>query len=91
MTTYTITNTISGIVKPDVALAELLTHFSPAALANISETSADVVGDLSAIRRGDTTPEALLAGCLDGADADRVEGWRDYVATIVRLSPMVAS
>ena len=30
--------------NPDDAIAELLTHFSPARLANISETSADVVG-----------------------------------------------
>lgn len=28
----------------------------------------------------------MLASLLDGADADRVEGWREYVAALAAVS-----
>jgi hypothetical protein len=49
-----------------------------AAQENVRETGADVDADVSAIRSGDTTREALLAYCLDGADPDRLQGWYGY-------------
>ncbi len=58
------------------------TKFTPAALKNISETSADVESDIAALR----TRERLLAYGFDGAEPDRVEGWRDYVSEVARLA-----
>jgi hypothetical protein len=55
---------------------------TPAAIDNARETGADVEGDVAAIRSGAHTRESLLAHCLDGADADRVQGWREYVAAV---------
>jgi hypothetical protein len=49
----------------------------------VEETGADVGEDMEALRSGKHTPESLLAFCLDGADDDRVQGWRDYVAALV--------
>lgn len=57
--------------------------FSAAALEAIEETSADWKRDLLALRHGATTAETLLAKCLDGADDDRAEGWRDYVSALM--------
>lgn len=56
--------------------------FSKAAQENIDETSTDVAADLAALRSGQHTRESLLAHCLDGADDDRAEGWRDYVSAL---------
>lgn len=56
--------------------------FTSAALANIAETGADWSADLAALRAGTLTASALLGHCLDGADDDRAEGWREYVATL---------
>lgn len=57
--------------------------FSTAALENINETNADWALDLHRLRSGAVTRERLLDNCLDGADADRVQGWREYVAALV--------
>lgn len=59
-----------------------LIKFTTEARENIAETSADVAEDLRALRSGETTPSALLAHCLNGADDDRAEGWRDYVTAL---------
>lgn len=71
----------------EVATLEDLTHatpsLTPAALANLAETGTDYRRDLAALRSGATTEEALLEHCLDGADDDRVEGWREYVSALV--------
>lgn len=56
--------------------------FSTAAQANIDETGCSPEDDIYRIRTGEQTREGLLAYCLDGADPDRVQGWREYVATI---------
>lgn len=66
------------VVKPRATTPK----FTPAALACIAETGADHAADLAALRAGRTTPAALLAHCLDGADDDRAEGWRDYVSAL---------
>lgn len=60
--------------------------FTCAAASNIEETGCDVEGDLYELRTGKTTRERLLAACLDGADTDHVQGWRDYVAAIVAFA-----
>jgi len=52
------------------------------AAANVAETGTDVAADLAALRAGTTTRRALLAECLDGADEDRIEGWREYVEAL---------
>lgn len=56
--------------------------FSTAAQQNIDETGCDPQDDLYRVRVGEQTREGLLSLCLDGAEEDRVQGWRDYVATI---------
>lgn len=56
--------------------------FSHSALCNIEECGVDAEADVEALRSGATTRAALLEHCLDGADADRVGGWRDYVSTV---------
>ncbi len=58
-------------------------EFSKAAQQNIDETSADWERDLSQLQKGTVTPQQLLEKCLYGAEPDRVEGWRDYVAALV--------
>jgi hypothetical protein len=57
-------------------------EFTTAARENIEETGCDPQEDVAAIRRGAHTRETLLAHCLDGAEPNRVQGWREYVATI---------
>ena len=52
--------------------------FTRAALENIEETGIVPARDLARLNAG-LSPDDLLAECLDGADADRVPGWRDYV------------
>ena len=56
--------------------------FSDAAQANIDETGCDPMVDIAALRSGEHTPESLLAQCLDGAEEDRAQGWREYVDAI---------
>ena len=55
---------------------------TPAAVSRCRETATDPEDDVAAIRSGEHTRESLLARCLDGADADRVQGWREYVAAV---------
>lgn len=45
---------------------------------------ADMARDVQNLKTGDVAPYRLLAQCLDGADDDRAEGWRDYVAACCR-------
>lgn len=52
-----------------------------AAAMNVEECSVDVLADAARMQRG-LTVEALLSECLDGADADRVQGWREYVEAV---------
>jgi hypothetical protein len=54
-------------------------EFSTAALENLEETGVEWELDLQALQRGTFTVAELLERCLDGADEDRVQGWRDYV------------
>ena len=59
--------------------------FTPAAAQNIEETGIDadeIQRDVRSISNGDSSEYALLGRCLAGADADRAEGWRDYVSAI---------
>lgn len=60
-----------------------------AAQRNVDETSTDVAADIAALRAG-KTPGALLADCLDGADDDRIEGWREYVAAVAAAAGVEA-
>jgi hypothetical protein len=55
---------------------------SIAAQANVEETGCDVAADIEAIRSGEHTRESLLAHCLDGAEQDREQGWREYVSAV---------
>jgi len=48
----------------------------------VAETGTDVAADLASLRSGATTIRALLAECLDGADADRVDAWHEYVESL---------
>lgn len=43
----------------------------------------EVADDIEHVRDGSVDREALLARCLDGADADRVQGWTEYVDAVV--------
>lgn len=56
-----------------------------AAAENVAECAVNVAGDVASLLRGSTTPEALLAECLDGADSDREQGWREYVEAVGAL------
>jgi hypothetical protein len=64
----------------------IIRTLTPAARANVRETGADVAEDLRTLRLGTTTRDELLAHCLDGADDDRIQGWRDYVATLAEAA-----
>jgi hypothetical protein len=58
---------------------------SSAALENLSEvgmTDSDVQADILRLRSGDKSATELLRDCLDGADADREDGWTDYVRAV---------
>lgn len=46
----------------------------------------DVDSDLAALLSGTLTSEALLERCLDEADDDRVDGWRDYVSSLAEAA-----
>ncbi len=52
-----------------------------AARDNVDETGIDPKADVQSLRDGETE-ESLLARCLDQADDDRAEGWRDYVSAL---------
>lgn len=57
-------------------------YLSRTAAENVIETGCDIDADIAALRSGAHTEATLLAHCLDGADDDRKEGWRDYVRAI---------
>jgi hypothetical protein len=58
-------------------------RFTPAAHEAIAETGGDYHTDLHSLRTGKLTAETLLAHCLNGADPDRVDGWKEYVSALV--------
>lgn len=58
-------------------------RLSNAALENVEETGIDPMSDVARLRAGEVTEDDLLAECLDGADDDRVQGWREYVDAVV--------
>lgn len=58
-------------------------RFSDAAMACIEESGVDVTDDIRSVERGEETRESLLTRCLNGADADREQGWREYVSAVV--------
>lgn len=62
--------------------------FSAAALENIEETDCDAISDLTKIKDGRLDFDSLLAACLDGADHDRVQGWRDYCEEVCRIADL---
>jgi len=54
--------------------------FTDAAWENLEECAVNVDEDLATARRkGPGYKSDFLAQCLGGADADREQGWRDYV------------
>lgn len=57
-------------------------NFSHEALSAIEETGCNPQADLGALVAGTQTPAALWAHCVDGADDDRLAGWRDYFSAI---------
>ena len=56
--------------------------FSQAAQQNIEETGIDPQDDLRRLRAKEITSAELIAECLAGADDDREDGWRAYVAAL---------
>jgi len=68
----------------DIRIAGI--EFTSDAAENIEETGIDadeIQRDVRSICNGDSSEYDLLGRCLDGADPDRVPGWRDYVSAIV--------
>ncbi len=60
-------------------------NLTAAAAANLSEVgmgAIDVTNDVESLANGQRTAEQLLEDCIDGADEDRVQGWRDYVDAV---------
>lgn len=68
---------------PDVSRIAGALGLSAEALGCVEEVNEDITADLVALIRGEITPEELLAHCLDGADEDREQGWREYVEALV--------
>jgi hypothetical protein len=60
-------------------------RLTDAAMRNIAEigNDIDVANDIAAIRSGRMSEDELLDLCLDGADDDRVQGWREYVDAVI--------
>jgi hypothetical protein len=61
-------------------------NLTAAALDNLAECGLDdhdVAVDVQSVRDGTLTADKLLKVCLDGADGDRAQGWREYVAAVV--------
>ena len=66
---------------------------SRAARINLEETGmleddiqTDIRAHILSITQGDVSPYRLLDRCLDGADEDRHQGWRDYVDYISAMA-----
>lgn len=53
------------------------------AAENAYECAVDVRADLRDLMLGRRTAADLLTECLEGADADREQGWREYVEALV--------
>lgn len=68
-------------------MIELFT-FTTAAWDNIAATDADALADAIKVRDGRLTRDSLLLFCLDGADPDYVQGWRDYVDEVCRVADL---
>lgn len=60
---------------------DAICDMTPEALENVQETGADTIHDVERVLGG-MPRAALLAECLSGADADRVNGWNDYVVAV---------
>jgi len=60
-------------------------ELSELAISNVLETGISVREDLAEIRAGAWTRQSFLVHCLDGAEADRREGWRQYVEALFDL------
>lgn len=65
--------------------------FSTLAALNIEEGSVDIAADVARVRAGLVTAEELLSQCVNGADDDRVQGWREYVSAVVAAAGPVAT
>lgn len=62
---------------------DLTIEFTESAVENINETWAAWVDDYHDLRTDQISVEALIDACTDGADADSVQGWTDYVDCLV--------
>lgn len=52
------------------------------AARNVEECSVDVAADVELLRSGRESPVSILETCMEGAEADRRDGWREYVSAI---------
>jgi len=52
------------------------------AAGSVVECGVDVAADVARVRSGESTEETLLEECLDGANEDREQDWRDYVTAV---------
>ena len=61
-------------------------HFTLPTAENIEETglsSDDILADRRAVSAGRETFDSLLRRCLLQCDAERIQGWKDYVSSVV--------
>jgi hypothetical protein len=65
-----------------------LTTAAVECLEEVGLTDSEVDADFQAVV-GDGS--ALLTSCLEGADEDRVQGWTEYVASLVAASQRIAA
>lgn len=59
------------------------------AVDNVRETGTVPADDVRRVREG-LSAAVLLAECLNGADDDRVTGWRDYVDAVVTAAEVAS-
>lgn len=72
------------MISKETIRAYRLTNAAVEVLEESGCNNATVDADFCAIV-GDGS--ALLDSCLDGADSDRRQGWREYVSCLVAASP----
>lgn len=60
------------------------------AARSVEWAGVNVAEDLRALRAGETTAEALLAECLDGAEPEHEGDWRDYVSAVCAAAEQAA-
>ena len=72
-----------GAMAQAIARALVTIDLSMAARENAAETSADPFDDFVRVRKGRADRASLTEECLDGADEDRVAGWRQYVDAVL--------